>query len=192
MKHASTAKLFGLALLLTMGACGEKGIDAHFAPFLKQAVRALDKKNAALEKQWQIPLGTHGHPAITPKLDEKTGILSFFETDKKTKKERALVRATAECVGIYDPKVHIWIWAWADDRIPESVKKKIGRVRDYGHVRQSERLSKASWEAPVEVADQVTAASATVLGADASCFFTQAGLQFYFLLFDLKPGSQSK
>lgn len=60
---------------------------------------------------------------------------------------QALLKARVEIIGSLGSNFKSWLWAWADNKIPESVRPEIGVVRDFGETHNIAALKYPTWPA---------------------------------------------
>jgi hypothetical protein len=109
-------------------------------------------------------------------LDQSRGDLLFTFVDG------VVATCPAQIVGSFDGADGIWLWAWANPSIADSLKRDSLRVRDYGHQLQIARLTSAEW--PCTEADAwAMAALACKLCEAQGVYRGPAGTAFVFMTF---------
>lgn len=89
------------------------------------------------------------------------------------------VEAQIDIVGDFDQNTGRWLWAWANEELPEHVKKASQIVRSMGEKTQDLHLCSATWISTEQESQQMTAVMAKELRAIG--FFqipTDHGLQY--------------
>jgi hypothetical protein len=67
-------------------------------------------------------------------------------------------------VGSISTSSNTWLWAWANESDPESVKTKIRAVRRYGEKHHILKLACPHWDATEVDGWEMTSVAATVIG----------------------------
>lgn len=87
--------------------------EQEFEQFLADCTEALRRKNTALEED-------HGLGRFARwDHDSHTALLTFSNPDSDL-----VVEAATTSIGSYSLKTNTWLWAWANQSLPESEREK--------------------------------------------------------------------
>ena len=75
--------------------------------------------------------------------------------------------AEAQLMGSLSSETSSWLWSWADDSVPEPLRRLASQRRLFGEVRGMQRLTEGSWEAGLGQAWEMVALGAYLTDADA-------------------------
>jgi hypothetical protein len=130
--------------------------DREFQNFLDTSQRELRLKQDALEKWWRVGLHSRWF------LDQSTHSLQFFDHS-----DRLSVQADVIEIGSFATGPSTWKWAWANDSVIPSLRKKAEPLRELVDITGFELFGQTSAFKieGEEMAWELTAISVRHLGA---------------------------
>ena len=125
----------------------------EYEKFRHTAVHALMCLNEAREQQFRIGSWERWD------YDLQAGTLTFSQDG------RPRVLAEVQVVGSTSTKSNTWLWAWANESIPDFASASLGAVRKFGEQQEISQLTEAKLPDDEYLGWELTAITAQIIGA---------------------------
>ena len=141
--------------------------------FVEDAKDYHSERSAELRENFDI----HKHEAYEWSMDDAT--LVFLNDGYET------VIAKIQLVGTISVDDESWLWAWADESVPDRMVKKMNKVRRYGESHDFEALYLEEWEGDKEDGWEMAAIVAYLLDAEGVYCHSSADEHVFMVITDI-------
>lgn len=146
--------------------------EAEFEQFLAECTEALRRKNTSLEEE-------HGLGSFARwDHDSHTALLTFSNPGSDV-----VVEATTTSIGSYSLKTNTWLWAWANQSLPEAEREKSSALSQLYERTGMRVFGDAHIDCDEYLAWELTAASVEQLDS-LGCYRAPCGHLWIFLSID--------
>ena len=111
--------------------------------------------------------------------DLEQATITFARPDDLVIGDICIVGTAAESTGTF-------LWAWANEALPQGAWAEIDAVREFGRLHSLELLTDAEWPGGRAEGLEMLAAAGRILDAEGAWVDTSGDLTLFFLLFDLR------